>query len=305
MNMLLTALLLILPAAGVVIHSPKKASLGGTVSPILLRNRSLGNVSAVLKKDFSAKYHTTSEVTHTGHAFGGTYTLWEPVGGVADASLIILGPWNSTTGFMKPWFIKQFQDSQPNAFQRFRILDVVGKRAPTDSANPYGYSTWYEYEDWHNEIPITADVDHAVSFVHSLLAQECSYVYCNRVVLAGFSQGGNIAIESAIRYSSALALVFSERGVLLGTRSQDPPTLAGTPYILTGGAEDHVYDEALLKESCKWLQDRHVAAYLKFFPGLDHYAWSTEENELAVRACAAIHSSQDVSSLDAWADCRS
>lgn len=292
----LVAVLFSVPAAGL---ATKKDSLGNIVATSSTRLRHTapaGNASAVLT-------HVTSEVKTPAHDFGGTYTLWEPTGG-AEASLIILGPWNSTPGFFKPWIIEQFEKSEPKSFSRYRILDVVGKQGPKDETNPYGYSTWYEYHDWHKEIPVASDVDQAVSFVHSLLDQEAAKVESGNIVLAGFSQGANIAIESAVRYRSALALVFSERGVLLGTRTQDPPALAATPYVLTGGGDDHVYHEDLVKGSCKWLDERHVPAYLKVIPGLGHYRYSTKENELANKAFAAVVSKAPLAGLAEWTNCR-
>lgn len=209
------------------------------------------------------------------------YTLHEPASGKPKRSLILLGPWNGSTGFFDSWLLEDFKKLEPETMDNYRILDCVARKVPS---NPYAYNAWYEYEDWHSETPVAHDVDLAVAYVHSLIEQEAEIVgYYEYVVVAGFSQGANVALEAALRFHSPLGLVFSQRGILLEARKQDTTAVATTPYLLTAGADDDTYAVEMVKENCRWLESMSAPAYMKTMSGLDHYRRSKEECELALK----------------------
>jgi len=234
-----------------------------------------------------------------------SYTLLEPTAGKATRSLIILGPWNSTAGFMNNWVAQDFLALQPQARSTYRILDCVGTKR---SSSSYPYTSWYEYTNWAAETPVMADVDQAVAWVHGLIAQELAIVgsYQN-IVLAGFSQGANLALEAAFRFPKPLGLVFSQRGTLLQARRADWTTpLQATPIIFTAGSTDPVYPEAAVKSNCRWLRRMHVPTYMKTISALGHHRKSTREVSLEAAAFAGMTSTAPAAALGHltdWTDC--
>jgi len=220
--------------------------------------------------------------------------------------LILLGPWNGSTGFFDSWLLEDFHKWEPSAKEEYRILDCVGQKIGVDEWNPYPYNSWYEYEDWASETPVMTDVALAVAFVHSLIEKEAAdFPDYSHVVLAGFSQGANLAMEAALQFHSPLGLVFSQRGIILAARKEDETPVSITPYLLTAGEEDHTYTEDIVKENCRWLENMGAPAYMKTISGLDHYRESKKECKLMVKSLAKIASSgeRDFSSLTDWTDC--
>lgn len=251
-----------------------------------------------------------SELTSFGHGVPAVvedyrYSLHEA--SKPERSLILLGPWNGSTGFFDEWLLSEFDKDEPSTKTRYRVLDVVARKMATDDANPYSYNSWYEYEDWHAEIPVASDVDLAVAYVHKLLVQEHAIVGDYRhIILAGFSQGANVAIEAALRFPHRLGLVFSQRGIILASRKQDWTPVAASPYILTAGADDDVYYEEMVKENCRWLEAMHAPAYMKTLPTVDHYRWSSRECQLTIKSFAAMVSESPddaLAQLTEWTDC--
>lgn len=217
-------------------------------------------------------------------------------------SVIFLDSWNAQPGWLYDWLLDDFDRL---VAQRCRIIEAVGRMYYDPEGN---YRAWYAYADWHNEIPVEPDVDQAVAYVHSLLQQEFNILYdYNKIILAGYSQGAVLAIEASIRFPQPLGLVFSERGVLFESRTNNPHSVVHSPYVMTGGSDDTTYYIDRIKMDCRFLLDLNVPTFLKEFPSLDHFGRSQRENDLAIRSFGAVLSqpgnSQAVAHLEAWTDC--
>lgn len=226
----------------------------------------------------------------------------------APHSLIFLGPWNGTTGFFDWWLVKDFNTSQPSVRNSYRILDAVARKMPANAANQYPYKSWYEYKDWATETPVASDVDLAVAWVHGLLQQEYGVVGSyERIILGGFSQGANLALEAALRFPHKLGLVFSQRGILLADRKASSDFFVATPYILTAGEHDNVYYANVVKENAKWLRERGAPVYMKTIPGMDHHARNPLENSLVIKSFVAMLGQapqEALQKLTDWTDCK-
>jgi phospholipase/carboxylesterase len=109
-----------------------------------------------------------------------------------------------------------------------------------------------------NEPLCPRGLDAAVSAVHAMLRQtESLGFHPSRVVLAGFSQGGALALEAARRYPRRLGGAISLSGWLPNGRHSKrqpaPPSsvpaseeAAATPFLLCHGLADDV----VLPEMC-------------------------------------------------------
>lgn len=154
----------------------------------------------------------------------------------------------------------------------------------------YGSVTaWYGYPDydaWNKNVPVLQEVDHAIAYVHHLIEQEHKIVGdYSRISLVGLHTGGNIAIESALRFPKPLGLVVSQRGIVLPSRMGSKEKVAATPYVLTAGGSDNIYPESLVRESFESLRAMNVPVFMKTMPEFDHYRWSKEESVLTLKSC--------------------
>lgn len=231
--------------------------------------------------------------------YAGRVQLHTPQGEV-KGSLILLGPWGGALGWEKQWFGLESANLDPAVKKHYRILGVVGKKMPGDP-KAVGESAWYEYSNWEAEVPLQPGVDWAVSYVHHLIQQEHKIVGdYGRIILAGYSQGANLALESAITFPQPLGLVVSERGVLLPSRRQGLPSLAATPYILSAGDLDHSYTEAIVTQCANLLKSKNAPVFMKTMAGLDHYKWSMPEWQLAIKAFGVALSTKQFATLTDW-----
>jgi len=231
--------------------------------------------------------------------YAGRIQLHTPQGEV-KGSVILLGPWGGALGWEEQWFGLDSANLDPVVKKHYRILGVVGKKMPGDP-EAVGESAWYEYSNWEAEVPLQPGVDWAVSYVHHLIQQEHKIVGdYGRIILAGYSQGANLALESAITFPQPLGLVVSERGVLLPSRRKGLPNLAATPYILSAGDRDHSYTEAIVKQGAHLLKSKNAPVFMKTMAGLDHYTWSKPEWQLAIKAFAVALSTKQFSKVTDW-----
>lgn len=229
--------------------------------------------------------------------FDATYTLHQPASKAATESIILLGPFNASAGWGMNWIFKSSGQSNPHILQQSRVLDVVGKPAWWEG---YGKVTaWYGYpgyDDWLKNVPVAPEVDHAVAYVHHLIEQEYRIVGdYRRIVLVGLHQGGNIALESALRFPHALGLVISQRGIVLPARAQSTKPVAATPYVLTAGGKDDVYPASQIRANAHSLQTMHATVFMKTLPEFDHFKWSMQESNLVLKSLSAALTEAPVS----------
>lgn len=102
-----------------------------------------------------------------------------------------------------------------------------------------------------------------------------------RVVLAGFSQGGAMALYTGLNYARPLGGVLCLSGYLVHPAGVAPSAevKAGTPILMLHGEDDGVVLPAYGRESAAALRALGVASVeLKMYPDLPH---SASEEELA------------------------
>lgn len=115
---------------------------------------------------------------------------------------------------------------------------------------------WYDIADLDLQRRTDeAGVRESVSYVESLIVREAGRgVIAKQLVLAGFSQGGAIALAAGLRHAQALAGI-----VALSTYLPMPESLAterhianaATPIFMAHGCYDPIVPEALGRASCE------------------------------------------------------
>jgi len=233
------------------------------------------------------------------------YVRYQPVG-QATGSVIWLNSWAAEPGWLQEWLGADF-NRLVSAAPQTRVIEAVGRYIYHP---PEAYRGWYSYEDWHNEIPIDSDVDTAAEYVHGLINQEYSIVQDYRhIVLAGYSQGANMALEASFRFSHNLGLVLAERGVMLEPRLYDPHSLSASPYVLTAGLDDTTYNVQRIKQGCRALQGKQTPTFLRTFAHLDHFGSDYRENQLAIASIVQALSQTPPASISSlgvltqWSSC--
>ena len=108
------------------------------------------------------------------------------------------------------------------------------------------------------------------AYIESLIAHEVSLgIAANKIVLAGFSQGGAIALHTALRQQQALAGVLA-----LSTYLPLQPLLAAekteanqhTPIFMAHGSHDEVISLAICQRSVEALQAQNYAVDWHEYP---------------------------------------
>jgi predicted esterase len=106
-----------------------------------------------------------------------------------------------------------------------------------------------------------------------------------RVVLVGFSQGGCLATEYAIRRSGRCAALVVFTGGLIGPAGTNwrltPPatTLGGMPVMLTGSDVDEWVPEARVRETASVLTALGADVRCRIYPGRPHIISDAEITE--------------------------
>lgn len=125
--------------------------------------------------------------------------------------------------------------------------------------NGYEMRAWY---DIYGLTPISrediAGITESQLAIEALIAQEIRRgVPANRIVLAGFSQGGAIALHTALRYSQALAGVLALSTYLpLKNNLAAEKSIANqqTPIFMAHGVQDDIITMDMCKASLAVLQ---------------------------------------------------
>jgi len=164
-----------------------------------------------------------------------------------------------------------------------RVVDAVGSILLCEKMH-----AWYKYTRWPDGPPLPQQLEGAVSNVFQLIEREYQIVGdYKKILIAGMSQGADLALEVGIRFPQQLAMVISQRGVLSASRLQGNQSLAaqtGTPFILTAGDADELSSLPVYQQTCVSLQLMKYPAYCKWYHGLDHGNFSKPEWGLLIDA---------------------
>ncbi|MBM3350244.1 MAG: alpha/beta fold hydrolase [Betaproteobacteria bacterium] len=130
-------------------------------------------------------------------------------------------------------------------FSNTRFVLPHAPEMPVTLNGGYIMPAWY---DIYGERPITkedeAGIKDSAHYISQLIQHEINHgVAANRIVLAGFSQGGAIALHTALRFPQTLAGVLA-LSTYLPLQSQlaleASPANAHTPILMAHGIDDDV-----------------------------------------------------------------
>jgi predicted esterase len=152
-----------------------------------------------------------------------------------------------------------------------RELDAPGV---TFAAPEAAGSTWYPLSFI---APLEANEPHlssALALLGAVVAElEDRGVPAERQLLLGFSQGGCLALEYAVRNARRYGAIVGLSAGLIGppsTRWDFGGDLEGTPLFLGCGDPDPHIPRERLEESARVLRERGAEVDLRVYPGLGH-----------------------------------
>ncbi len=135
----------------------------------------------------------------------------------------------------------------------------------------------YEMRAWYDVFGFTPDsaqdekgIQESQTYIESLIAQENQRgIASNRIILAGFSQGGAIALQTALRHKQALAGILALSTYLpLKTSLAKEKSKANqnTPIFMAHGTFDNVISLSTCRVSFEVLQAQHYTIYWHEYP---------------------------------------
>ena len=143
---------------------------------------------------------------------------------------------------------------------------------PVTINNGYVMPAWYDIKqmdvDRHVDI---GQLQESASWVHNLIDREISRgIPSNKIIVAGFSQGGAVSFEAALTYSQPLAGIMA-----LSTYFATSKTVKinmvnkSIPVLICHGALDPVVPESLGKKSLSTLESLGFDVQYHSYP-IDH-----------------------------------
>lgn len=183
----------------------------------------------------------------------------EPATGSADAAVI----WLHGLGADGYDFVPMVPELKLPATARLRFVFPHAEVRPVTINAGYAMRAWYDIRELtpagrDDEAGLTAARHRIERYVER---EQAGGVAARRIVLAGFSQGGAVALHVGLRHAARLAGIICLSGYLpLRERlaSELAPASTGTPILMCHGREDVVVLPAFGEQS----RDALVAAGL-------------------------------------------
>ena len=220
-----------------------------------------------------------NDMAYTTHETDALITL-EPMG-TARAAVI----WLHGLGADGYDFVPIVNELKLPAALPVRFLFPHARTRPVTINNGYQMRAWYDIKSISRE---AAEDDEGIreseGAVRELIERELARgVAASRIVLAGFSQGGAIALHSGLRYSQQLAGVLALstylplRGLLA---AESAPANRSTPILMCHGTQDSVVPLQLGEFSRDHLQAHGYAVDWRTYP-MPHSVCLEEVNDIS------------------------
>jgi len=172
---------------------------------------------------------------------------------------------------------------------------------PTAPRRPVTINGGVEMPAWFDVLGLDVDarVDEqglreSAHAIEQLIEREVTRgIPCRRIVLAGFSQGGAVALFTALRYPQALAGVIALSTYLpvkAQVDAQASPENRGIPIFMAHGAYDNVLPLVLGEGSCDWLRAVGYDVQWKSYP-MEHSVIPEELRDIRRFLCECFDGS--------------
>jgi len=152
---------------------------------------------------------------------------------------------------------------------RFILPHAAYKKVSAN--NGYEMRAWYDVFGFTvGSLEDEAGLHESQAYIESLISKEVTRgMPTNRIVLAGFSQGGAVALQTALRYKQTLAGVMALSTYLplkASLAKEKSKENQHTPIFMAHGTFDNVISLATCRISFEVLQAQHYAIQWHEYP---------------------------------------
>lgn len=140
---------------------------------------------------------------------------------------------------------------------------------PVTINNGFVMPAWYDIKQMDVERHVDeAQLKQSASWVHNLIAREIERgIASERIIVAGFSQGGAVSYEAVLSYDKPLAGLMALSTYFATAETVEiNPLHENIPILICHGAMDPVVPEALGKKSLETLQNQGFAPEYQSYP---------------------------------------
>ncbi|MFT5450101.1 MAG: phospholipase/carboxylesterase [Gammaproteobacteria bacterium] len=174
---------------------------------------------------------------------------------------------------------------QPQVTSRTRYIFPHAPVQPVTINGGAEMPAWYDILDAQLERRVdAAGVERSTQTVNELIAAECDKgIDAGRIVIAGFSQGGAIALHAGLRYPQRLAGIMALSTYLPireGTREQASKSNLETPILLAHGAQDPVVPLGASEDSRVFLRSLGYRVQSNTYP-MEHSVSAEELRDIS------------------------
>jgi predicted esterase len=163
--------------------------------------------------------------------------------------------------------------------------DIIGLAGPLTSNGELGTrvawiapqatgNVWYPYPFTEPIVHNQAAFDAALAAIDAIIDQAIAAgIPAERVMVAGFSQGGCLALEYAWRGKHRIGAAGALSGGLVGKLDSDPrpaADLTGLPVFVGMGDADQMIPLRQIEESVELLRQAGADVTYQLYPGLGH-----------------------------------
>ena len=146
----------------------------------------------------------------------------------------------------------------------------VAPNGPEHCLTAPGYYQWYGLETGIPGADVAAEMLAPRINLYADMQLERLGLDNSRLIMLGFSQGGGIMLEAALRRSQACAGVLIYTGSLRNRHKLDEVVQSRPPVMMIHGDEDDVVPPSAVMEAIRALGDHEVACGHHFCLGLGH-----------------------------------
>lgn len=189
----------------------------------------------------------------------------EPKNGPANASVI----WLHGLGADGHDFESIVPHIQLPTGTKVRFIFPHAPKMPVTINGGMSMPAWYDILEMTIERSVDeAQLRQSADWAKALIEREMERgVPANKIVIAGFSQGGAVAYEAGLTFHKSLAGIMALSTYLATKSSVNPHAAqANTPVLVQHGSQDPVVPVMLGEQAKAWLEERNYAVTYKTYP---------------------------------------
>jgi len=174
------------------------------------------------------------------------------------------------------------------------ILPDAPKRNISWTTPPdYNVSSWYNYYTRYDGLFIHDKInknhfDEQTKRINNLIERESKLVNYNKIIIAGISQGGTLALNIGFNYKEKLAGIIGIHTILMDN-IVNLNNIQKIPIYLFSGNKDNIYNIDFQKKSFKKLKSQNIIITDWFVEdNLGHCEYSIKEFDFIIKSIQNI-----------------